>query len=121
LSLEREYQRLGMTHEMIRARRDRAITLIYLSLPAEGEAELVRAYEVPRQSGEDQFLTLMWLAETALGRQDVPQARHWLAVMRLVTRRHPEEAPRLLRFQFVAQHVAALQHAVADLAPRQNR
>src|SRR5205814_238339 len=54
-ALHGEYQRLGMTHELIRARRDKAVTQIDMGRQAEGEAELIRAYEIPRQSGEDLF------------------------------------------------------------------
>jgi hypothetical protein len=116
-ALEREYQRLGMTHEIIRARRDKAITLIYLGRRQGGEAELVGAYEVPRQGGEDQFLTVMWLAAATAARGDAAQTRRWLARLRVISRRHPDDAARLMRFQYISRHVAQLERDAAESRP----
>lgn len=116
-TLQKEYDRLGMVHELVRARRDAAATRIDMGHREEGEAELLVTYEIPRQSGEDRFLTAACLAYATVRRGDVPQARRWLAQMRVITRRHPDEIARLLGRQFVLKHVTRLEHWAADPHP----
>lgn len=115
--LRGEYQRLGARHELLRAWRDMATTQVKMGRQEEGEAELVRAYEVPRQSADDQFETIRWLADTALRQGNVPQARRWLARLRNLTRRYPEETARLLARQYVSRDLANLERAVATPRP----
>jgi hypothetical protein len=119
--LQREYQRLGMAHELIRAWRDGAVAKIDMGRAEEGEAELLQTYEMPRQSGEDLFSTVMWLADVAQRRGDVPQARRWLAKLRVLARQHPQDVTRLMSYQFVSRHVSSLERAAADPQPSRRR
>jgi tetratricopeptide (TPR) repeat protein len=119
-SLSREYRRWGMSHELIRARRDIGITKLALGRPEEGEAELIQAYEVPRvQSGEDQFETARWLAEASLRRGNVAQARRWLAQLQVIRRRYPQEIARLMTVGYITHHLTQLEgQLVAPPPPR---
>lgn len=119
-ALQKAYARLGMVPELVRARRDGAATRIDMGHRKEGEAELLVTYEIPRQSGENQYLTAACLAHAALRRGDVPQARRWLAQMRVITRRHPDEIALLLKRQFVLKHVTHLERWAAEPPPRRH-
>jgi tetratricopeptide (TPR) repeat protein len=116
-ALQREYQRLGAGRDWVTCCRDAAVTRIHMGRWAEGEAELIRAYEMPRQSATEQFENIRWLADTALRQGNVPQGRRWLAKLRGLTRRYPEETARLMARQYVSRDVANLERAVAALRP----
>jgi hypothetical protein len=60
----------------------------------------------------------MSLADAALRRGNVPSARRWLAKLRVIARRHPDEVTRLMSYYFVSKQVTNLERAVTDPCPQ---
>lgn len=117
--LHREFQRLGLEPQVIGTRRDIGGTRLAMGRPEQGEAELLRSYEMPGQTGDSQFRTGLWLAEASLHRRNVEQARRWLAKARVIERRYPKEIAGLMSLRYIANHCTDLERRAA--APQRSR
>jgi tetratricopeptide (TPR) repeat protein len=115
---QREFERLDLAPKAIAARRDIGATKLQMNRPEEGEAALLQAYEMPNQTGDSQFRTVLWLVQASLRRENVEQARRWLARTRIIARRHPDEIAALMSVRYIARDVAQLERAVADPLPQ---
>lgn len=112
-----QYEHLGLTGEVIRARRDAASALLALGHFDEAERELHSILGLSAQlQPSHRFATLLKLTDLAVLRGDAGEARRWWTRAEVYARDHAAELADHLQRQHVRETRARLAQAVAALA-----